>query len=278
VKKLNSYNCDSKQVFDQIVSRKRGARRILLNGLVAQVKNRYDDFTNVVPNLENLNSVNFSLDHHEALCHCYGGSTEPLEQLKSRIKAHQDDITRPVCQYCGIGESSSTDHYLPKESFPEYSVLSSNLVPCCLACNSLKGTTFVEGGVRQIINLYFDHITDKKYLHVNVILDPARPWIVSAKFFLANNEGIDPNLFFLIESHYKHLNLLERYQEMANTYLIPKLDEFKNGPKLDRRTVRDLLAREVGLKRNSFGINYWQTAIADGLVNSNAFVAMLSFS
>ncbi|MDQ7860344.1 HNH endonuclease [Peribacillus frigoritolerans] len=49
---------------------------------------------------------------------------------------------RTKCAYCGIGDTNYMDHYLPKDDFPEYSIHSYNLVPCCSYCNEKKSKLF----------------------------------------------------------------------------------------------------------------------------------------
>lgn len=44
------------------------------------------------------------------------------------------------CPLCGIDQVSQLDHWAPKESFPEFSILAGNLIPVCPRCNTLKGT------------------------------------------------------------------------------------------------------------------------------------------
>ncbi|NMZ01384.1 HNH endonuclease [Pseudomonas proteolytica] len=48
------------------------------------------------------------------------------------------------CPYCGIPGTMTLDHYLPKalKAFPEYAVLSENLVPACGECQSAKGERY----------------------------------------------------------------------------------------------------------------------------------------
>jgi 5-methylcytosine-specific restriction endonuclease McrA len=49
----------------------------------------------------------------------------------------------PSCPMCGSSVTGSVDHYLPKEDFPEFSVMAANMVPACAHCNSgMKRQTF----------------------------------------------------------------------------------------------------------------------------------------
>ncbi|MEQ9435648.1 HNH endonuclease [Hyphomonas sp.] len=61
------------------------------------------------------------------------------------------------CPFCGgIGHVKTLDHYLPKANFPLYSIVPTNLVPCCRDCNSGKSNTFPTNANRQTIHPYLD--------------------------------------------------------------------------------------------------------------------------
>lgn len=67
-------------------------------------------------------------------------------------------IRLPSCPMCGSQTTGSVDHYLPRETFAEFSVLFENLVPACGICNSAgKGKTY-RGGVatERFIHPYYD--------------------------------------------------------------------------------------------------------------------------
>ncbi|WP_124595208.1 hypothetical protein [Burkholderia sp. BCC0398] len=61
--------------------------------------------------------------------------------------------TLSVCPYCGMPMARITlDHYLPRDirAFPHLSILSSNLVPACDACQSSKGNS--SPLLRRLVN------------------------------------------------------------------------------------------------------------------------------
>lgn len=94
---------------------------------------------------------------------------DELKKLYSSYLAGQDKPGRVVydrimasapgerCPYCGIGRVSTLDHFLPKASFPKYSVLSLNLVPACRDCNmGYKGVSVASSADSQPIHPYYD--------------------------------------------------------------------------------------------------------------------------
>src|SRR5215210_611572 len=63
-----------------------------------------------------------------------------LASLRSTLLAAAD-----TCPYCGFGEPTELDHYLPKSTYGELAIYPRNLVPSCGPCNNAK-RTIVPGG------------------------------------------------------------------------------------------------------------------------------------
>lgn len=83
----------------------------------------------------------------------------PLEKRKT---SYINDIRNAyieegiTCPYCGVGSSTTLDHYYCKSSLPQFSILKENLIPCCGECNKTKGTLKPKKKWRRIINPFFD--------------------------------------------------------------------------------------------------------------------------
>ena len=73
-----------------------------------------------------------------------------LYDSKATCLAHIDEFRSTAagklggCPYCGLPENITLDHYLPRKrkAFPEFSILSSNLVPACSGCQNKKGHSY----------------------------------------------------------------------------------------------------------------------------------------
>jgi hypothetical protein len=75
------------------------------------------------------------------------------------------------CPMCGSPVTGTLDHFLPKEIFPEFSVMAANLVPACGHCNShAKGSTY-KGTIpdERLIHPYFDTITSGDVWEVRIL-------------------------------------------------------------------------------------------------------------
>ncbi|OSI73289.1 HNH endonuclease [Bradyrhizobium canariense] len=64
------------------------------------------------------------------------------------------------CPMCGSSVTGSVDHFLPKEDFPELSLMAANLVPACFHCNSgAKRQTYKGASSNErFVHPYFDAI------------------------------------------------------------------------------------------------------------------------
>jgi len=73
----------------------------------------------------------------------------------SHVKAFRDRASDNLgcCPYCGLPSNITLDHYLPKSigAFPEYSVLSLNLVPACTPCQTKKSNFFSKVTTRHYL-------------------------------------------------------------------------------------------------------------------------------
>ncbi|WP_456797488.1 HNH endonuclease [Bradyrhizobium sp. USDA 4473] len=67
------------------------------------------------------------------------------------------------CPMCGSSVTGSVDHFLPKEDFPEFSLMAANLVPACSHCNSgAKRQTYKGASAdERFLHPYFDALAAK---------------------------------------------------------------------------------------------------------------------
>lgn len=89
----------------------------------------------------------------------------PLEKRKTQyIKKIRDTYIEEgiICPYCGIGSSTTLDHYYCKTSLPQFAILKDNLIPCCGECNKSKGTLKPRKKWKRMFNPYFDTFSIKE--------------------------------------------------------------------------------------------------------------------
>lgn len=272
MKNLVELDCDDFEIYTSIANSKRSPRRERLNALGDRINQCYTQFTENTQTLEALTPQFSSADgdtieQKRCLLHCYEHPTNELDKLKKIIRESQSAETQGVCQLCGIDSPGTFDHYLPKDIFPEYSVFSKNLIPCCYVCNTTKGTEWIEEGNRLILNLYYDDLPENVFLIAQIIIEDSIPIvryeIVSDDLSKKNSE--------LITNHFRTLNLLNRYKIQAIRILSSIQYEIKNHGlnEMERSELKNWLREAANAKRECFGINDWQASIYEALAEND---------
>jgi len=261
--------------WDVIVNNKHLADRGSLQAIRADVHERvraYTQHTN--PNrLEAIPPSPFMAPNIALLKSCYSKSNS-LALLKTKIKEKQNILLRSECQYCNIGEPNTFDHYLPQVDFPEFSALSTNLIPCCSKCNTEKGEEWVKAGSRRIINYYYDILPDVDYLNCNIIY---RQNVPLANFTL--NLSFVPLTFSpVLTNHFIALDLSDRYRQRSNSEITDVLSAIlPHVGTLSRVQIQTQLNSEAANIKNTKGRNYWRAKIREALANSTRFLSDAGF-
>lgn len=261
--------------WDNIVDNKQLLARTSLQAIRPLVRNRYGVYNqHIIPNLlQNIPPSTFVAPNIELLKSCYSDSIQ-LSILKTKIKEKQNDALKGECQYCNINEPNTIDHYLPQAHFPEFSVLSINMIPCCEKCNNAKGQRWILAGNRRIINFYYDALPDVSYLYCDIVYSKGVP---KANFRL-DTSLVDPNMRQVIINHFNDLNLLERYKSRSNSEIgvvrnaISPLSTILNRVDIQGQ----LRETAIGIK-NERGRNYWRAILNEALANSNRFLTEAGF-
>lgn len=167
------------------------------------------------------------------------------------------------CPFCGIGNASTLDHYLPKSRYPTLSVVPQNLVPSCKDCNTGKKANISTVAEKQSLHPYFDNssVISEQWIFADV--ESTYPETV--RFFVRAPEDWDETLKKRVHSHFEDFNLANRFSieaadELANKrYLLTEFER-KNGA----QALIDLLSDEAD---SHFRVhkNSWQTAFYQAL-------------
>lgn len=198
-----------------------------------------------------------ALDMEAILRSCYGGATQPLRDLKKAISDAQDPRTRKYCPMCGTTLPHTHDHYMPAVHFPEFAVHPLNLIPCCSRCNSTKDDDWLSNaGVRQFLHAYMDTLPDAQFVHVALHEQPPLR-AVGAVFSLQRPDGLEDDLWRLIESHFGRLHLLRRYDEQGNGEIAEILADCRVHLDSGGEDARIFLQRRAQDRSQFHGRNHW---------------------
>jgi len=119
------------------------------------------------------------------------------------------------CPLCGIGTVNTLDHYLPKTSFPIFSVTPNNLVPVCEWCQGEKGEYYPNAKGDQLLHPYFDDVDHDIWLAAEVVVGvPA-----GFKYYAAPPANWSRSAKKRVMTHLKELNLPVLYSSNAGSRL-----------------------------------------------------------
>lgn len=230
---------------------------------VLEAYKAYDDSQGVPPAVA---PIGFDKPRASALRgnyrHTYEGNV--LEELRSQaFAAIEDDL----CPMCGVGYVRVLDHYLPKETYPEYSVFALNLVPACTRCNDTK-LSLVGGTGGRFLHAYYEDIPETPSLLVADIEVAQGSAIVSFKVNSDLPEAIYKNALY----HFEKLCLHETYVGPAVQELVERVLWFESlyergGPDKVARGAR----RQAEHLRREYGPQFWKAALYDAIEVSRDF-------
>jgi len=124
-----------------------------------------------------------------------------LESLRSR--------TLQVCPACGEdGTPNTLDHYLPQESYPDFSITPANLSPMCDICQGeKKAKTVNAANERLFLHPYFDEFTDQQVMELAL----GRPLAAPSTITLRPHQSLDAAQSALVLRHLEELGIGRRY-------------------------------------------------------------------
>ncbi|WMX58624.1 hypothetical protein [Peribacillus sp. R9-11] len=273
MKNLKPIDKNPIKVFEGISSKCHGQKRGDLLSEKSNILSRYKYYAENKTNLTNVNMQEYSQkqDLKKYLLECYGDNVT-LDKLKVDIKNAQEMHYKAICPYCGINSSGTFDHYLPKEDYPDFAVLSMNLIPCCEKCNSIKGERWKDNNALLFINYYYHIMTNEKYLFANLsYLESTN--VPTVTYQIKKNSGIEASMFNCIISHYTKLKLCSRFEEHANDKVSELYDEinlaYEEGESLEQQ--KKDLERAYKVKKKRKGRNDWEVALLETIINFDEF-------
>lgn len=272
MKNSSAYSGDAFAFFKQVCRRKRDQplknRLALMDPNIQLLYNQYD-LAFAANSLEDMIQHGYVDPNKADLETLYNYDSQALSRLRTELTT--TPFGRIVkCQNCTINDAHTFDHLVPKTEFVEFNVHPKNLFCSCGDCNSRKGSIWRNGGVRTSLNLYIDQLPNLQYLFVTADVSNTT---IDVEFRVENPNGIDPQLFALIEEHYQRLDLCRRFRESSNTPITSLKSNLEPMRILGNPVLaRNLALESVRLERLSYGHNFWQSVLKYELLISDDFM------
>jgi 5-methylcytosine-specific restriction endonuclease McrA len=267
--KLNAYEEESFPFYEDVVkSKQKKELKQSLASILDEQRTCFETYDTAFRrnDLETIEAAQYSNNQKANLKDLYSFRAKKMQQLKTFLKSHptyRENILN-ICQNCTINEADGLDHILAETEYPEYSVHPKNLFPCCTTCNRKKSTNYVdENGSRLFLNLYLDQLPRSQYLYVEF----GDNWLPTFRLVQPNN--VSDDLFRIIDSHYRRLDLLNRFRDCSNE-IISDLKFIIRRFEKDR--VQNKI-REICTDLEPFlGYNHRKVVLYRALCNSEEFI------
>lgn len=167
------------------------------------------------------------------------------------------------CPSCGdAGTPGTLDHYLPKDKFPELSILLMNLTPMCSDCQLIKGTEYItEGGLKKYIHPYYDEVNLPLYYVI------FKPPYVTPIFSIVINEELNEPLLSLVKEHINGIDLDTRFKRFCNTkyvHLLKMAKRNRDGSGTLETIINYCLQTEEDKAINCWEAVFYRSVLKDG--------------
>lgn len=202
-----------------------------------------------------------------------------LYDSKSKItidfKEEIQKISEIKCPYCGIDTPSNLDHFLPRSTFPEFSIFAPNLVYVCSICNSKYKSDDVvtQSGERKFFNPYFDDFIDNtQFLKCKIEVNGST--YPNFEFYIEDLSATKPYEHTIMKNHFENMKLEKRYMDQIvkekfirfkNGYIDPKTRLFEN---VTLKQIKDKIEETIrgfACENN----NHWEKVFWESLKNSD---------
>lgn len=209
-----------------------------------------------------------------AVCRPHLAQAYDQVQIGRRLASLRADLlgSTEVCPYCGFGEPTQLDHFLPKINYGEIAIYPRNLVPCCGPCNNSKRTVQPGIGQGSFIHPYFEPLPATIFLDAAVQFDAEGALDVT---FNIVEGSVEEPLLSMLRYQLVRLKLNDRYPKQINKFLseqrvaILMVHETGEGP----GPVAEYFTRSAVSLSQIFGTNDWRVALVRALSQTDVFCA-----
>lgn len=208
VVRLECPDADQNAFIDQVVAqRQNGVNAAFFTGIQANWKLRVQSYRGCGGDPALIKPMAAFTAHAGRFQNLYLNPTEDsvqkpvLQALRSRI--HQ------FCPACGEdGTPNTLDHYLPKQTYPEFSITAWNLFPMCDICQGEKGTKTVNAAnERLFLHPYFDQLMDAQVVELKI----GTPYNAPTSISVAPHSALAAAESALVGRHLDELNISKRF-------------------------------------------------------------------
>ncbi len=276
MKKLTPMDKNPIEIYDKVTQERAANNQTALELIKSYIINRYTEYDIHKFELSNIGDSAIADKDIKHLLKdiCYTRDRDQyFGKIADEIITMHDSHMQSICPHCGLDTPSTLDHYLPKATFPEFSILPINLMPMCHKCNAIKNANWLENKLRTSINIYFDDIFDKKFLFAYIIFNSSSLCLPVVEFQVENREGFSEEVYTIIKNHFKTFDLYDRYLTHINSELdITRKIISKSKNEIPFQLQKINLCSKRDSLIETLGVNNWRTCLYDAMYNSDEFI------
>lgn len=179
------------------------------------------------------------------------------------------EILNYFCPLCGVEKVIVLDHYAPKTHFPEFALLSLNLIPTCSRCNHDKGEdSAVAVEDLPYLHAYVHDLPQQPVLEAHIVVGPES---VYAAFSLVSGH-LNARLAAKLEHQTGKLGILEKIERAAQDELVAHAESHAELHALGGAdSVAGACSATAARQAALWGVNYWRAALFTALATSHGY-------
>lgn len=210
--------------FSALVAASRAEKHDELNLLMPSIALAYAHYLDVIP--KHCVPMPMGLakpSDEQRLAGCYESGTGIDREIVKAVES----VGSGDCPYCGMrlsvkpfDRANDRDHFLPVSRFPEFSVLSVNLVVSCDDCNDAKLARFADSlGRLTLLHPYFHPLLGRALLTAEVAVKSGTLQVA----FELERQNLTKGEFEIVLGHVRGLDVLTRLSDYASECLFHQL-------------------------------------------------------
>jgi 5-methylcytosine-specific restriction endonuclease McrA len=237
---------------------------------VNELKKLEDDLVNIYSSYEEqilkyqVKPTKSQFLQHKDLLQSYYNSA-PIE-LNNVIVSRRNNHGLLYCPYCGYPNKPDTlDHFMPKDDWPEFSILPNNLIPQCRYCAPIKSSKYYceNTNVSKFIHPIYFNIIDKVKFKIDVNFNNEDLSIdFTIKYIL--NDVVDSFEKSRISDHIKNLDINARIKKFS----LEEYHFWKDQLSLKKFDIRQALNQRLSEIEPSSLYRDWKTALYQGMLDN----------
>lgn len=252
----------SAKMVDDVVAERQGGRNAKsFNAIAVQWKGKVQEYINHGGSPEFIKPWDIASPAKKSFLNLYNSPAQGSAQgvMLQALRKHN----LVLCPACGeAGKPNTLDHYLPKGTYPHFSVTPANLFPMCDACQGEKLEKIGDAvNPRFFLHPYFDAFLDQTLFVLRIIQPFNAP-----SFSFSANASLEAAQQNIVTAHMRELDMERRFTHFALTQHIRML-RLASGMRKSGQDIasqveafRDLYAHPT---KNSWEYIYFDAVIKD---------------